>query len=272
MNSRAILGVLFGTVLSFRAAAADTAGLQAGYGEMYNLNFPAAHVQFQAYEKAFPQDPLGPVSEAAAYLFSEFNRGGVLQSQFLIDDRQIASSRPLQEDPATARAFADALARADALIGAALHRNAQEPNALLAKTLRLGLHADYLALVQKRELAALKEIKQSRQIAEQLVAAHPEYADAYIAMGVENYLLSQKAAPVRWLLRATGAQTDRDTGVSQLWKTATHGRYLAPYAKVLLAVAALRRGDKRLAKDLLTWLAEQYPGNPLYKDELAKLS
>ena len=63
--------------------------------------------------------------------------------------------------------------------------------------------------------------------------------DAYLAVGVENYMLSLKPAPVRWILHMTGAQTDKETGVRQLKLTAEGGRYLRPYARLLLAVAAV---------------------------------
>ncbi len=237
---------------------------------MYNLQFGAAHKTFQAYEQAHPTDALGPVSDAAAYLFSEFHRLGILQSQFLTNNQEFLGSRP-KEDPEIAQKFEADLSHTDTLAAAALKVSPLDPNALLAQVMRLGLHADYLALIQKRELAALGEIKQGVAIADRLLAAHPDYHDAYIAVGVENYLLSQKPAPVRWLLRATGAKTNLEEGLEQLRKTATDGRFLAPYAKVLLAIAALRAGNTGEAKQLLTFLAEHYPGNILYRNELAKL-
>ena len=43
-------------------------------------------------------------------------------------------------------------------------------------------------------------------------------ADAYI--GVENYLLSLKPAPLRWFLRLDGAQTDKQRGIENLNATA----------------------------------------------------
>ena len=42
---------------------------------MYNLEFSDAHI-ISTYVKAHPEDPFGPTSDAAAYLFDEFNRHG----------------------------------------------------------------------------------------------------------------------------------------------------------------------------------------------------
>ena len=78
------------------------------------------------------------------------------------------------------------------------------------------LHADYLALIEKENWQALNEIKEATSQAEALVAKHPDFKDAYLSMGVENYLLSQKVGPVRMFLRLTGAQTDKEVGLQKL--------------------------------------------------------
>jgi hypothetical protein len=90
-------------------------------------------------------------------------------------------------------------------------------------------------------------------------------------VGVENYLLSLKPAVVRWALRLGGAQTDKDTGIARLRITAEKGRYLKPYARLLLAVAAVRDRNPGEARRMLSWLSSEFPQNQLYREELAKL-
>ena len=73
--------------VSFAAAAPlSYSGLDAGYRQMYNLQFEQAHLTFARWEQDHPADPLGPASDAAAYLFAEFDRLGVLESEFFTDD------------------------------------------------------------------------------------------------------------------------------------------------------------------------------------------
>jgi hypothetical protein len=134
-----------------------------------------------------------------------------------------------------------------------------------------GLESDYMALIEKRYSASFQEMKAGREMAEQLLKTHPEYSDAWIAVGVENYMLSVKPAPVRWLLRLAGGQTDRSMGIEKLRITAAKGHYLAPFARLLLAVAALRTGDRQQAVEILSGLVKAYPHNPLYAQELANL-
>jgi hypothetical protein len=258
-------------LVSLHCLAAEGTALDAGYRQMYDLRFAEAHESFHQWEQLHPDDPMGPVSDAAAYLFAEFDRLHILQSEFFATDEGFLHMRRIEPDPIVRSRFESALARGRSLADAALQRSPSEENALLATVLRTGLHVDYLALVERRYLASLTELKQGRDIAQQLLAAHPDCYDAYLAIGVENYMLSLKPAPLRWLLRLGGAETDKDVGIANLRLTAEKGHYLMPYARLLLAVAALRDNNRPKARQTLTWLAQAYPRNPLYREELARL-
>jgi hypothetical protein len=142
---------------------------------------------------------------------------------------------------------------------------------MFAQILAMGLRADYEALIEKHNFESLRIIKSSRSTAERLLSLSPNYYDAYLAIGVENYMLSLKAAPVRWLLQLGGAQTNRERGIENLRLTAAKGQYLQPYARLLLAVAALRSKDRTQARDLLMGLVRDFPRNRLYSEELARL-
>jgi hypothetical protein len=242
-----------------------------GYRQMYNLNFGEAHKTFAEWERDHPADPIGPVSNAAAYLFAEFDRLNILHSEFFVDNSMFHRRPKITPDAAVRQAFDQELDKSAGLSDKILMQMPDDPDALFAKVLTLGLRADYEALIERRDFDALKVIKSSRATAEKLLMIQPNYYDAYLAIGVENYLFSLKAAPMRWILQAGGAETDRGRGEEDLRLTAEKGRYLNPYARLLLAVAALRDKDIPKARDLLGALAREFPHNHLYAQELAQL-
>jgi hypothetical protein len=271
--------LVFTALASLAAAIPSTAGsvpsvepqLQTGYHQMYDLQFDRAHKTFSEWERQRPDDPLGHVSNAAAYLFAEFDRLNILQSEFFVNDDRFRHAKRLTPDPGVRQAFDQELAKAEELANGILARAPQDADALFANILTMGLRADYAALIEKRYLDSLRVIKNSRTTAEKLLSIVPDYYDAYLAIGVENYMLSLKAAPVRWLLALGGAQVDRDRGIQDLRLTAEKGHYLSPYARLLLAVAALRNKDLAQARDLLVALVREFPHNQLYSEELARL-
>jgi hypothetical protein len=79
------------------------------------------------------------------------------------------------------------------------------------------------------------------------------------------------SAPVRWLLRMGGLPGDKRAGIADLQMTAQHGRYLAPFARVLLAIAYIRDKNKPRALELLTSLRAQFPDNTLFPREIVRL-
>ena len=251
---------------------ASAGDLYSGWLKMYDLQFDQAHQIFGEWKQSHPADALGPASDAAAYLFSELARLGVLESELFVDDDKFEHRSKPHPDPQMKPRFDREIQQTEALADAALRISATDTNALFAKSLTYGLRADLASLLEKQDLAALKFTKQGRAIAERLQAADPKYYDGYLGGGVENYLLSLKPAPLRAFLWMTGSQVDRDKGLQELRLTAQNGHYLEPFAKLLLAVAALRDKNRDLARQLLSGLHTRFPDNPLYLRELDRLT
>jgi hypothetical protein len=248
------------------ANAPAPAEIERGFQSMYNLQFDQAHQDFSTWEHLHPNDPLGPVSQAAGYLFSEFARLGVLESQLFTNDKAFESRGKLTPDPRVRDQFNAAVTRGDQLADAALQQHPEDSNALFAKVLALGLRSDYAALIDKQDFAALRYMKQSRILAQQLLRQNPDQYDALLAVGVENYLTGIKPAPVRWMLSLGGIDPNKEQGLHELEQTATHGDLLKPFAKLLLAVAALRDKNNTQGCGLLHQLAVDYPRNALYRN------
>jgi len=260
-------------LVAHAASAADTIAIHAqdqldrGYVDLYNLDFPAAHAEFAAWIQAHPNDPLGTASDAAAYLFSEFDRLSIIDVQLFADQSRFDSRGKLTADPAARKAFESRADQTNQLADAALAHNPKDSNALYAKTLVCGMRSDYAMMIDKHDVEALSFSKQASALSRQTLAISPTMYDAYLASGVENYMLSLKWAPLRWLLSWGGAGTDRQEGLRMLGVTASQGHYLAPFARMMLAVAAIREGHGQQARDILTALSKEFPRNSLYTRE-----
>lgn len=238
---------------------------------MYNLRFDDAHIKFQQWMTLHIDDPMGPVSDAAASLFSEFERLHVIDVELFANQDRFDSRNRLDPDPNVRKSFEDHLNQASSLADAALKRNPHDARALYVKTLVSGMRSDYALMIDKKDITALNYSKEASAYSKQALAADPHMYDAYLASGVENYMLSLKFAPLRWLLNLTGAQTSREEGLRLLKLTAGHGYYLAPFARMMLAVAALRENHPQEARAILTDLKKEFPLNALYDRELARI-
>src|SRR5689334_23145127 len=111
--------------------AADPPALNTALHRLYSFDFPGAHQMLAQLSAASPSDPLPRAFEASALLFSELDRLGILESEFLTDDEKIADKKKkLEPDPAVRTAFLKAVNDADRLGQAALKANPSDRNAL----------------------------------------------------------------------------------------------------------------------------------------------
>jgi hypothetical protein len=276
----AVLGACLLLVLGVSAAAADAPvtslsvtppTLDQGFALLYNLEFDQAHQLFVSWEKEHPENPMGPTGDAAGLLFSEFHRLGVLEGQFYEDDKVFAARKKLDPDPAVRDRFNAALQQAESQAKTRLAKDSKDSDALFALTLSSGLQADYAALIDKHNLTSLHYTKAANNWADQLLAVDPHCYDAHVATGFSKYIIGSMSAPVRWLVKLGGVSGDKKAGIAELQLTADHGRYLAPFARMLLAIAYVRDKDKSRARLLLASLRDEFPRNPLFARELARL-
>jgi len=275
MKRAFLVAGLLPALLSVAAWAADVPAqgpsLDAGFGSLYNLDFDRAHNEFASWEKQHPEDPRGPVSDAAGSLFSELHRLGVLESQFYEEDRKFEARKKLAPDPAVRDRFNAQIAVAESRAQAVLAKNPKDPNALFAMTLASGLKADYAALIDKSNLASLRYTRESTDWGGRVLAVDPGNYDAHLASGISRYIVGSMSSPMRWILKLGGVSGDKQAGIAELQLTADRGRYLAPFAKILLAIAYVREHDKDRARQVLSSLRDQFPGNTLFPREIARL-
>jgi len=244
--------------------------LNAGFDLLYEQKFAEARATFANWQSRNPEDPFGAVAVAASYLFEELYVQGVLTSEFFLDEKKFLHGIDGKPDPERMSRFREALARGRQVAQERQKTNPQDGEALYALTLAAGMEADAESILQKKHLAGLKRMKEANGYAKRLLSQYPDAADAYIAPGIANYIIGSQSAGSRFALWFGGIHGDKKLGMEQVAKTAENGRYLQPFAKIILALAARREKQDDLAQRLLRELKEQYPGNALFASEYAK--
>lgn len=244
--------------------------LSAGFDLLYRQRFAEAREAFTSWESRNPEEPFGQVAIAAGYLFEELSDQGVLTSDFFLNEKRFLHGIEGSPDPQRMGHFRDALARACDLARERQKTNPKDGEALLALTLAAGMESDAESILQKRHLAGLKSMKKANGYANDLLAQHPDAADAYIATGIANYIIGSQSGGTRFALWFGGIHGDKKLGMEQVARTVENGRYLRPFAKIILALAARREKQEALAQKLFRELSEQYPDNKQFTSEYAK--
>jgi hypothetical protein len=246
--------------------------LSAGFDLLYEQKFDEARQTFASWESRNLEDPFGEVAVAASYLFEELYLQGVLSSDFFMNEKKFMHGIEGRPNPERMNHFAEALTRARELAKVRQKTNPNDGGALFALTLAAGMESDADSILQRKHMEGLKRMKEASKYANQLLADYPDVADAYIALGIANYVIGSQSAGARFALWFDGVHGNKKLGMEQVAKTAEKGRYLRPFAKILLALAARREKQAALAQNLLRELSEEYPKSELFASEYAKAS
>jgi hypothetical protein len=244
--------------------------LMAGFNLLYQQKFEEARQTFGAWQSQNPQDPFGEVAVAASYLFEELYRQGVLTSDFFLNEKKFLHGIDGKPDAARMGHFRDALGLARTLAKERMKASPKDPESLFALTLAAGMESDADAILEKKQLDGLKRMKEANEYAKQLLAQHPDAADAYVAPGIANYIIGSLNPGYRLALWFGGIHGDKKLGMEEVAKTAENGRYLRPFGKIMLALAARREKQNALAQKVLKELTEEFPSNDTFAAEYAK--
>jgi tetratricopeptide (TPR) repeat protein len=211
------------------------------------------------------------VANAASYLFEEFYRQGVMTSDFFMDDKKFLRGIEGKPDPERMENFRAELEQCRKLANGRLAKDKNDAAGLFSLTLAAGMESNADSILEKKHVEGLKRMKEANEHAKRLLAERPDAEDAWVAPGSADYIIGSLSSGYRMVLWFGGIHGDKKLGMELVEKTAEKGRYLEPFAKVLLALAARREKQDDLAKKLLLELTEEFPDSPLFAAEYAKV-
>lgn len=253
------------------AAVPPIGQIEQAFARLYNLDFQGAHDILNTYIAAHGDEAFPYAVSAAVDVYHELDRLGILELEFFADDKRITDKKRLKPDPVLRSHIFQAVGDAQSRAGKTLAAAPDDYHALLAQCLTEGVIMDYAALVEKRQLGSLSIAKRSNGCAQHLLQVHPQAYDAYVTTGFTEYLVGSLPFWVRWFVRFDDVKGSKEQGIQNLQLAAQSAQYLKPYAKVLLSLAYLREKQYQQSEKLLLELARDYPGNRLFRNELARL-
>jgi tetratricopeptide (TPR) repeat protein len=134
------------------------------------------------------------------------------------------------------------------------------------------MHAAFITLVDHSYIAAAKQGYASRGDSEQVLRIDPGYADAKMAMGIQQFAVASLPRILRIMIGITGVTGNKEKGLDLLREAAAHG--IVTVVESRTALSLFLRHDARYPEALAVQrgLAEQYPRDYLFRLEEANLT
>ena len=241
------------------------------FNRMYNFDFPGANAILDEHLRAHPDDPLAYSVRGAVYLFSEFDRLKILELEFFADDDRVTDKKRSKPDPAARVRVFQETGEAKKLAKARLALDANDRDALMAYCLASAVETDYTGLVDKKYFRAYSLSKETQRYAHKLLSLNPPVYDGYLTLGAVEYVVANLNFFFRLFIRFDGIEGSRQKSIENLKKVVEGGRYLSPYAKLLMSVVYLRENQPEKSLALMKEMERDFPENPLLPSEIARI-
>jgi len=240
-------------------AAADS-----GFRQIFDLDYDAALATFSSLEARYPEHPGPPLGSAAVRWLQElFERQDFDLSKFIAPGYFNRNSERKMPTPERERFFED-VERSRRLSATVLGQDPGNRDARFFQGSAEGLLAAFAYTVDGKALEAFGHAKQAYQYHRELIDGDPDYADAYMGVGVYEYIVDNLRWYLKWPAKMIGYRGSEARGISYL-ETARQGESsVSDEASAMLMVIYFREKKYHHALAMARGLRQRYPKNFLF--------
>ncbi len=236
-----------------------------------NLEYDAAKQQLRGWLDTHPTDLRASNYLATATLYNEMFDRGVLESSVYGEGGDIFKASKVAVTPAFQQELLSILDKSQQLAEERLKSNPNDKDAMYWAGVSHGTRATYHFALRKEYMPALHEASAAFKYHSALLKTDPDYVDAYLVVGMNNYVVGSLPWYVKVLASLTGRHGDREEGIRQVKSVTERGNFAREDAKVMLAVLDQREKMYAQALALYQDMARSHPRNYLLRYEGANL-
>lgn len=243
-----------------------------GYNRFYNLDYDGSIAKFEQVIKAHPQEPIAYAYALQATIFRELYHQDLLDTTYYAHDNFLTNQRKVDIPPANRQRIEFLTNQTISLAEQRLKADPQDKNALFARGFAKGLHAAFITLVDHAWFAAARQGLSSRNDSEAVLKIDPDYADAYMAVGIQQFAVASLPGFVRVVVGIAGVGGNKEKGLKWLKISAEKGIITSVESRTTLSL--FLRHDARYPEALAVQhgLAVQFPHDYLFRLEEANLA
>jgi tetratricopeptide (TPR) repeat protein len=249
-----------------------TPEVREAHEHFYNLDYEGALTRFEAIQKANPQSAIATGYILMTLVFRELYRQDLLDTTYYAHDSFLTSKRNVPVAPADRERIESLTNAAIALTDQQIKANPNDANAYFARGYARGMHAAFITLCDHSYVAAARQGYASRGDSEQTLRIDPNYADAKMAIGIQQFAVASLPRFVRMMVGIAGVSGNKEKGLSLLRESAAHG--IVTPIESRTALSLFLRHDARYSEAIVVQkgLADQYPHDYLFRLEVANLT
>jgi hypothetical protein len=245
--------------------------VRAGFERFYILDYDGAQHLFDEVTKAHPQEPMAWNYLLLTTIFRELYHQDLLDTTYYAHDNFLSSKRTVWVAPAVRETIEGLTDKVVSMCDQRIKQNPNDKNAFFARGYAKGMHAAFITLADHKFPSAAHQGLQARNDSETVLKIDPQYADAKMAIGLQQFAVASLPRFLRMIVGIVGVSGSKEQGLNLLRESAAHGVVTGVESRTALSL--FLRHDARYPEALVVQrgLAEQYPHDYLFRLEVANL-
>lgn len=265
------------TNTSAEAPAEMIALRRAGYAANYNLNYVTARTNFEEIRKRWPQHPAGDLYVANIIWLEHLYKLRRLQTGLYQNESFYAGFEGSKEEGETGdsveakvdRDFRTLMTSAKTKALTLVNANRNDAHAKYYLGAVYSVLAAYEASTARKFWSALRNGSKGIDAHQQVLKLKPDYYDAYLSVGLYDYIIGNLPFPVKALIAMGGVRGNKERGIKQLNSIIEHNAENADDARVMLIGIYQNENKPEEALTILQDFTSRYPNNFLFRLEFA---
>jgi tetratricopeptide (TPR) repeat protein len=245
---------------------------QRGFADIFNLDYDKASQVFAALARDYPKHPAPPLYMACIHWLEE-----MLRRQDLSLNRFVAptyfSGKTGDIMPASQRTeFFRHVEKCQELAKVILKKNPRDMDARYFLATAYGLRSSFAITIDHSLREAFSNGNKAYSACKKLIDENPNYYDAYMTVGIYEYIVGNIPWYLKWMLYVIGARGSVQDGLAHIKLAAERGQYIRNEAEMVLMVLNVREHRYAEALNIARHLNSQYPRSFLYALNVAQIS
>ena len=234
-----------------------------GFDRVYNLDYEGARSAFQTLRQQYTQHP-GPSLYLALALLQRapFQRRDLRLDRF-VSPESFLQATARQMPPEDRNAFFRYIGESQAACQAILKQKPGDRDARYFLGSAYGALAAFALTIDHDKREAFRQGKQAYQHHLQIVEEQPDYYDAYVTVGLYEYIVANLPWYVKWIAQIAGYRGTEERSFKYLHLAAAKSDFVSVNARSILVVLCLREKLYEEALENAQFLHRRYPRNVL---------
>jgi len=243
-----------------------------GMQHFYNLDYDGALARFEALERAHPDSAMAKDYILTVVIFRELYHQDLLDTTYYAHDSFLSSKRYVDVPAAVRQRIEDLTDSVVSICDRRIKANPNDKDAYFERGYAKGLHAAFITLVDHSFASAARQGYSARNDSEEALKIDPDYADAKMAVGIQQFAVASLPRLIRLMVGIVGVGGNKEKGLDMLRDAAAHGYVTNVSSRTVLSL--FLRHDARYPEALAMQhgLAVEFPHDYLFRLEEANLT